>query len=69
MGPEQVEFRLEAVARVSAAPDSAFRNSAKRGLVVTVPNDMSLYWVERMVAHALRDAALNPDMGQLTTLT
>ena len=68
MGPEVVEFRLEATNGDPALGDPAFMHSSKRALVVTVPDDMSLHWVERMVAHALRDASLNPQMGRLMTL-
>ena len=68
MGPEVVEFRLEATDKGRAPGDKAFTHSSKRALVVTVPDDMSLHWVERMVAHALRDASLNPQMGRLITL-
>jgi hypothetical protein len=55
MRPEHVEFRAKA------------RNHCP-GLIVIVPDDLSLHWVERMVGHALQDANLNPETGQLTTL-
>jgi hypothetical protein len=67
MGRERVEFRgfsPESEAEVSRPMEPI----AKRGLIVDVPDDMSLPWVERMVEHALSDADLLAVLSRLRTL-